>query len=325
VAPPANNIIFANIHNTTVINNVINQPPPQTPAAPNTAAPGTPNTPLNAKGGAGQGAITQVSTGAQVQTPTPAKNKAAAIMKGDEPPPKSLVINGTAKSIPSGTQSGQKGGATSTSLTPNGVPAGHDLPKANPNELSKTNPNAKLTPDNKSTTLSPATGPNNPSGGAANTNTKLGPEKNLNTKLGPENKSLTTAPTSPATGTGNPAAGGNAKTGTSKSTPLVEKPKAGGAVESPAGKPLAADKPLEETKRKKETPPPPPPSKPAPAVSKPAPPPPPPPKPKIERAEPPHRAAPVARRAPPPPPPKPPPPPPKPAPAKKCPPNNPKC
>jgi uncharacterized caspase-like protein len=347
VAPPANNVIFANIHNTTVINNVINQPPPQTPAAPNTAAPGTPNNQLNAKGGAGQGAITPVSTGAQVQTPTPAKTKAAAIMKGEEPPPKSLVINGTAKSIPSGTQSGQKGGATSTSLTPNGVPAGHDLPKANPNELSKTNPNAKLTPDNKSlTTSSPATGPNNTSGGNPNTNTKLGPEKNLNTKLAPESKSLTTAPTSPATTTGNPAAGGNAKTGTSTSTPLVEKPKAGGAVESPAGKPLAADKPLiEETKRKKETPPPPPPPKPEPAAKKPPPPspPPPPPKPKIERAEPPHRAAPpppppkpapppprpapAARPAPPPPPPKPPPPPPppKPAPAKKCPPNNPKC
>src|ERR1700726_2794309 len=38
VAPPPNNIIFANIHNTTVINNVINQPPAQ-------VAPGAPGAP----------------------------------------------------------------------------------------------------------------------------------------------------------------------------------------------------------------------------------------------------------------------------------------
>jgi uncharacterized caspase-like protein len=356
VAPPANNVIFANIHNTTVINNVINQPPPQTPAAPNTAAPGTPSTAapgtpgtqLSAKGGAGQGAITPVSTGSQVQTPTPAKTKAAAIMKGDEPPPKSLVINGTAKSIPSGTPSGQKGGATSTSLTPSSVPSGHDLPKTNPNELSKTNPNTKLAPDNKSlTTTSPATGPNNPSG--SNTNTKLGPDKNLNTKLGPENKSLTTAPTSPATGTGNPAAGGSAKTSaTNPSAPLVDKPKAGGPAPSPEVKRVVPE--IEHTKKdvappskpeaappkppppvahveptRRAPPPPPPPPHPAPQIARPAPPPPPRPAPPPPPRPPP---AVVARPAPPPPPRPAPPPPPRPAPAaaaKKCPPNNPKC
>src|SRR6202022_3510077 len=48
VVPPPNNIIFVNIHNTTVINNVINQPPQPGPAAPgapnqpNAAAPGSP-------------------------------------------------------------------------------------------------------------------------------------------------------------------------------------------------------------------------------------------------------------------------------------------
>src|ERR1700676_1602199 len=40
VVPPPNNIIFANIHNTTVINNVINQPPSQKPLAP--GSPGAP-------------------------------------------------------------------------------------------------------------------------------------------------------------------------------------------------------------------------------------------------------------------------------------------
>ena len=33
--------------------------------------------------------MTPVSTGAQVQTPTPVKTKAAAIQKGEEPPPRS--------------------------------------------------------------------------------------------------------------------------------------------------------------------------------------------------------------------------------------------
>ena len=66
------------------------------------------------------------------------------------------MINGTAKSItpaaqpvsrpPNPVRRGLQG-ATSTSLSPNGVPAGHDLPK--------TNPSAKLTPDNKSPTTSP--------------------------------------------------------------------------------------------------------------------------------------------------------------------------
>src|SRR6266850_1664100 len=43
VVPPRNNIIFANIHNTTVINNVINRPPPP-------VAPGAGNGRPNAKG-----------------------------------------------------------------------------------------------------------------------------------------------------------------------------------------------------------------------------------------------------------------------------------
>src|SRR6202790_4000705 len=139
VAPPPNNIIFNNIHNTTVINNVINQPPPSNPVAA-----GTPNTQPNAKGGPAQGpgqgpgpgGATPVSTGAQVQTPVSVAKNALAIQRGDEPPPKSAVINGTAKSVTpaaqSGqpaTQSGQKGapnGPASTSLSPNVVPPGHE-------------------------------------------------------------------------------------------------------------------------------------------------------------------------------------------------------
>ena len=47
VAPPPNNIIYANIHNTTVINNVINRPPQAQPAP--ALSPGA-NVPPNANG-----------------------------------------------------------------------------------------------------------------------------------------------------------------------------------------------------------------------------------------------------------------------------------
>jgi uncharacterized caspase-like protein len=363
VAPPANNVIFANIHNTTVINNVINKPPPSNPA---TA--GTTNVQPNTKGGPGQGAITPVNAGAQVQTPTAAHNKALAIQRGDVPPPKSLEINGSVKSGALGTASGQKGttnGPASTSLSPNGVPAGHELPK--------NNPNAKLTPDTKLGTTSPAlTGPNNPSGGAANPNAKLTPE---NKKLTPENKSITTttpstpgppsgpggvggpktsATTGPATGMTNPAAKlpenklapENKSVTTAPSTPAGPTSGPGGAKAThvvpeiehgrkevpppPPSKPGAAPaKPPPPAARLEppRQPPPPPPQRPAPQVARPAPPPPPRPAPAPPPAPRPPPVA-AARPAPPPPPPRPPPPPPaRPAPAaaKKCPPNNPRC
>ena len=129
VVPPPNNIIFVNIHNTTVINNVINRPPS------NRVAPGAPNAQPNTKGGpgqGGQGAMTPVSTGAQVQTPTPVKTKAAAIQKGEEPPPRSAIINGSAKPVTSGTPSGQKGTPSPTTLqtnvSPNTLPKDKALP-----------------------------------------------------------------------------------------------------------------------------------------------------------------------------------------------------
>jgi uncharacterized caspase-like protein len=352
VAPPANNIIFANIHNTTVINNVINQPPPQTPAAPNTAAPGTPNTPLNAKGGPGQGGVTTASTGAQVQTPPTVTKKELAIKRGEEPPPKHTLIDTTAKQGTAGALSGQKGTSSTTLQT-------------NVNAL----PKEKALPGSKEGVPLPQGGKESALGAT-----------NPNQKSVPENKSLTNIP---ATGTGNPAAGGNARTNTSTSAPLVDKPKAGETKTAvpetktalpdtktvvpekktnvPETKPIAPEKETKivpekkmavpDTKPKFESapppkpaaappkppppvahveptrrapPPPPPPPHPAPQIARPAPPPPPRPPP-----PPPPRPAPqIARPAPPPPPPRPPPPPPpKPAPAaaKKCPPNNPKC
>src|SRR6202140_3073359 len=93
VAPPPNNIIFANIHNTTVINNVINQPPPVAPAAPGTpAAPATAGAPTTqpggvsaaAKGGPGQGTGTPANVGRTL--PQAAMQKATLIQEKKVPP-----------------------------------------------------------------------------------------------------------------------------------------------------------------------------------------------------------------------------------------------
>jgi uncharacterized caspase-like protein len=330
VAPPPNNIIFANIHNTTVINNVINQPPSVAPAG-GSVSPA-------AKGGPGQGGVTTANTGAQVQTPLTVSKKTLAIQKGEQPIPQSALLNSTAKPGTAGALSDKKGapGTLQTNIAPNTLPKDKTLPGM------------------KGGSSLPAAGTKEPASGAANPNLKLAPE----------NKLTATPPTSPATGTANPAAGGNAKTGTSTSAPLVEKPKAGETKTAvpdtktalpdtktvvPEKKTIAPEtkrivpeketKIVPETKQKFETPPPkpkvdraepprraappPPPPRPTPQIARPAPPPPPRPAP----PPPPPRPAPqIARPAPPPPPRPPPPPPPKPAAAaKKCPANNPKC
>jgi uncharacterized caspase-like protein len=302
VAPPPNNIIFANIHNTTVINNVINQP-----AQPGPAAPGTPNTQPNAKGGPGQGGVTPTGAGAQVQTPPSVTRKALAIQRGEEPPPKSASINPATKQGATGAPSGQKGAPNAplqtnvapTNVTPNAVPPGHELPKTTPN-------------------------------------TKLAPQTQ------PGAKPATGGPNAPAPLVGQPKAGGSAQAPEVKpvvpeTKPIVPetKQKSGAVPPPPPSKPAAAaakpvpPAPPKPEIRRAEPPrraaPPPPPSRPTPQAARPAPPPPraaaPPPRP----APPPPRPAPqIARPAPPPPRPAPPRPA-APAAAKKCPPNVPKC
>ena len=77
VAPPPNNIIFTNIHNTTVINNIINMaPPPQN----NIAA-----------------AAATGETGAGPQLSTSLKTKAAAISSGKAAIPPNTLVNTNAK------------------------------------------------------------------------------------------------------------------------------------------------------------------------------------------------------------------------------------
>jgi len=340
VVPPPNNIIFVNIHNKTVINTVINQPPS------NPAAAGAANAQPNAKGGpgqGGQGAITPVSTGAQIQTPTPVKTKAAAIQKGEEPPPKSAIINGSAKSVTSGAPSGQKGTPATTlqtNVSPNTVPKDKALPGSKEGTplppgvkgpaSGAANPSAKFGPENKSVTTTPTA--TSPAGAASGSGAAGGPKgpgttgpvgtTNPSAKLAPESKSVTTTPPAGASGAG---------TGASPKTLELERKRQDVPPPPPPPKPAAVPKPAPpvahvEPLRRAPPPPPPPPPRPAPQIARPAPPPPPRPAPP---PPPPPRPPPVAVARPaPPPPPRPPPPPPRPAPAaaaKKCPPNVARC
>src|SRR6185436_7647084 len=87
VAPPPNNIIFANIHNRAVINNVINRRPQ--PGAPGVgdAGPGT-------KGGGRPGAPIAPGQGGATPTLPPAvAQRATLIQQGKAPVPPSASIN----------------------------------------------------------------------------------------------------------------------------------------------------------------------------------------------------------------------------------------
>ncbi len=138
-APPPNNIIFANIHNTTVINNVINKPPPAPPA------PGAPALPASPRGAA---ATTPALPPAVAQ-------RASLIQQGKLPVPPSASI------VPTSPRAGTPTPAPAN-VAPNALPSGQGLPKVNALPVPGTkglppapagatapvvvNPNARLTP-----------------------------------------------------------------------------------------------------------------------------------------------------------------------------------
>jgi uncharacterized caspase-like protein len=335
VAPPPNNIIYNNIHNTTVINNVINQPAPAAPA------PGAPTPATSAQ-----------TTSAAPQLPKNVQQRVMLIQQGKLPPPPSLANNPAAKT-------GTAAPVVPTTVAPTtALPAG----QGKFNEPPKTNtlpvPGAKGAPPP-------------PAGAVANT-PQGGPNSNLRERpagLPPAPNPGVTQPAPGAAGVAPKPAITQTQPGTireekNKPAPLPPPPSAArpeiGAVKPPPPPPpppAAAAKPQIRPQIERAPPPPPPP--PRPQVSRPPPPPPqiraapppprvqaPPPPPPVRAAPPPPpprvaappppppRAAPPPppppRVAPPPPPPRPPAPPPKPAApppaaAKKCPPNVPKC
>lgn len=333
VAPPPNNIIFANIHNTTIINTVINRPPQPAPAAPGTAnvQPGTPALGIRAAPTAA------LPGGAGPMLPPAVAQKASLIQQGKLPVPPSAAIN-PAKPAALGAPAGANPAPATplpTNVSPNALPPAQGLPKANALPV----PGTKGAPPAPPAATAPAPGVPNPAA-----------------KLAPSNPPATTPPAVAAPSP--PAAAGSSKPPvTNAPAAQVGQPKAGGAAHVPDTKPVVPD-----TARKPNAPPPPSPAKPAaaaPTTAAPAAPKP------VQRAEPPRRAAPppprptpqVTRPAPPlpprvaappppraaPPPPRPapppvaraaPPPPPRPAPpsrpaapaaAKKCPPNVARC
>jgi uncharacterized caspase-like protein len=300
VAAPPNNIIFANIHNTTIINTVINRPP--APVAPGSSGAGGLPGALGTKAAPGQGAV--APGGAGPALPAAVAQKASLIQQGKLPMPPSASINPAKPGTPAAPL-GQKVAPAAplpANVSPNALPQGQGVPKANALPV----PGAKGAPPVPPATTGPAPTAPNP-----------------NAKLAPANQPATTAPAPAPNLPG--AAGGPKAPGATAPAPLVGQPKRGGSAQVPEAKPV-----VPETARKPNTAPPPPPPRLKPAASAPVTAPKPPAQPQIKQAAPPRRAAPppppprpapqVSRPAPPPPraaapPPRPaPPPPPRPAP-----------
>ncbi|WP_456620094.1 caspase family protein, partial [Bradyrhizobium sp. P5_C12] len=144
VAPPPNNIIYANIHNTTVINTVINRPP----APPPPAVGGGP-------AGPGQGILAPAVAGRAnpvgPAVPLAVTQRAALIQQGKAPMPQSATIQPTARpGIPPGTPA---------NVAPTGTP-----PVAPPTKL----PQANTLPAPGTPPLAPGVGPTSPSAAAPN-------------------------------------------------------------------------------------------------------------------------------------------------------------
>jgi len=350
VAPPPNNIIYQNIHNTTVINTVINRPPAPPPAGagpagsgPANLAPAVASRP-NAVGPALPQAVTQ---------------RAALIQQGKAPMPPSAAIQPAARpGMPP---------ATPANVTPNAVPnAGPKmgpgaLPGAAPTAAPQTRlPAANTLPVPGAHGGPPAGAGPLPGGRPAPTATTPG--------AAPPVHPVTPTAAAPAAGAPN-ATNPAAAPGQPPKPPVAQSPSGTGpadraspadraksATREPAGAPPAAvGRPVapppsaaREPIRPQIHPPVPPqaarPAAPPPrpqAVARPTPPPPPrvsAPPPRMAAPPPPRPAPPVAAVRPAPPPvarPAPPPPPPRvavapprpapPPPAKKCPPNQPRC
>jgi uncharacterized caspase-like protein len=239
VAPPPNNIIFANIHNTTVINNVINQPPQ--PAAAPSAAPGAPGAAASPSPGAK--AIGATPPGAGPALPPAVAQKASLIQQGKLPPPPSASINPAAKPTAPGAPNGQKAAPTApvpANVSPTALPQGAPVPKANALPV----PGAKGTPPAPPTASGAVPG----------------------AKLAPQNQSVTTSPSAP----NQPGNAAVPKTpGPRAPASVVGQPKVGGSAQAPDVKPVVPDT---AAKKNAAPPPPPPPSKPAATPIKPVPP-----------------------------------------------------
>ena len=127
VAPPPNNVIFANIHNRAVINNVINRRPQ--PGAPAVGDAG-----FGAKGGGRPGSPVASGPGAATPTLPPAvAQRATLIQQGKAPVPPSAAINPAARANLPGAPAGQVGRPNGPlpANAPAGLPPNQTLPRTN--------------------------------------------------------------------------------------------------------------------------------------------------------------------------------------------------
>jgi uncharacterized caspase-like protein len=138
VAPPPNNIVFNNIHNTTVINNVINQPAPP-PGAPMTA-----------------GTLARPGAPAPALPPAVAQ-RASLIQQGKMPMPPSAAITPAARLGATG--------AIPANVAPNAVQPGQGLSR----------PNALPVPGARGARPMPAPPAVSGTGPATNPNARLAP------------------------------------------------------------------------------------------------------------------------------------------------------
>lgn len=335
VAPPPNNIVFQNIHNTTVINTVINQPPATLPAG-NAAAAAA----VAANGPGRAGGLTPVPGAVKLQ----AQAIQASPNQQLKPSQAAFVSNPTAKPAAMLVKPAK---ATPTAVTPTAVPpTGHALPV----------PGTQNAPPAPAGATGLQTAPNHlaPMATApANGLPEAHPHQaHPNAATTPANATApanaTTTPTAKPPVAQTPAVGRPEP----RAKSLAHEPAVTPPTTTPAGKPavtsvkpptspppVAAREPIK-PHNLRATQPPVQAAKPAPApprpqaVARPTPPPPPraappPPRPPVAAARP--APPPAARPAPPPPPRvaaaplRPAAPPPRPAAPKKCPPNQPKC
>jgi uncharacterized caspase-like protein len=256
VAAPQNNIIFNNIHNTTVINTVINNPAPAAAA------------------GAQQGAVGPA-------LPAAVSQRASLIQQGKLPTPPSASINTTAKPGTAATTPANlnSGAAVQGSTIPkqNALPSGTALPQPSKGSAAvgttapTSTPNAKQTP----TTTPPSSTLN-----AKQTPTSTPPTSTLNAKQTP----TTTPPTSTLNAKQTPTTTPPTSTLNAKQTPTTTSPnttlqnRGGSSSPSPSPSSPSPSKPAATLAKPTPPPPPPPPPKPAPppaASVRPTPPPPP--------------------------------------------------
>jgi uncharacterized caspase-like protein len=258
VAPP-NNIIFNNIHNTTVINNVINRPaqPGAAAAGAGAALPGA------AKGVAG----TTLPAGSAALPPSVAQ-RASLIQQGKLPVPPSASINTAVKPAALGAPAGH-------SLTPGSPQPAALAPQALPKTNALPVPGTKGGPPVMPGAAGPTPGTTNPSAKLAPATPHAVSPPNIPDAAGAPKTLNTQTPV-----TGGPKAGGRSPTPPSPPKPTVASPQ---PVTPPPPKPEMR---RVEPSLKPAAPPPPRPAaqiaRPAPQIARPPPPPPrvaPPPKP----------------------------------------------